>query len=381
MRVLVVDRNTYALSARKITDEGYLSAPARVARTGIQQYLASELGLKDRKPTEIINVFRPAEEVFKPESLDSYEHKEITDDHPPEMVSAKNYRDFSMGQVVSKGSQDGGFVQIDLLVKDGQAIKGIQSGKTELSAGYYADYIPEKGSHDGIDYEFIQRNIVINHVALVDTARAGRGAKIFDRSGDKPMPKVTLDNGRAVEMEDSAAAALVEDSIKRLTDRAVNAEKALTAKDEETQKEKARADEAEEELEKEKEKSSDSAISLRVAETVKITDAARQLVKDFDCADKSVDQIKLEVCQKLHPNRDFKDKAYVNATFDMDVEKKAEEDEDEEKKEKEAKDSLKNFSKDLGDDTVSTKDTQASRDAAHQDFLDKRYGNKKVGGK
>src|SRR5690625_5711029 len=59
MRVLVHDRISYALTSRTITDEGYLLAPAYVARTGVQQYLASELELTDRNPNEIINVYRP----------------------------------------------------------------------------------------------------------------------------------------------------------------------------------------------------------------------------------------------------------------------------------------------------------------------------------
>lgn len=351
MRILVTDKVGYSLSARKFTDEGYLSAPARVARTGIQEYLAIELGLHDRKPNDVVRVYRPPEEVFNADSLASYLHKEVTDNHPPDMVGAKNYRDYSVGQCVSGGTQDGEFVKIDLLVKDSGAIELIQSGKVQLSAGYYADYNKENGTVDGQSYEYVQRNIVINHVALVDNARAGKGAKIFDKTGVKPMTvKVTLDNGRAVDVADEATAALVEDSLKRLQSTIADQTKELAEKDADLEKEKAKSDDMEEKLEEEKKKSSDEAIAAKVADTLKVHDAARKLVKDYDCAGKSLDAIKLEVVKKLHPNRDFDGKKaeYINWQFDADIEEaKKEEDEGEETK-KEGKDSLVKFAQDMG---------------------------------
>lgn len=383
-RVLITDRQTYQLSSRRMTDEGYMFAPAFVARTGIQKYLASELGLKGRNPNEIINVYRPPEEVFNQSSLDSYEFKEITDNHPDDMVNADTYKELSVGQVVSKGvkDEDGeGFVRVDLLIKDSKAIEAVKSGKVELSPGYYADYIKESGTVDGIEYEFIQRNIAINHVALVDVARGGRKARIFDnQTGEHSMKKITLDNGRSVELEDTTAA-LVEDSIERLTAKAEEATKALEAKDAELQTVKATADQAAEDLKEAKAKTSDTAIELLTSERLEVTDAARSLVKDFDVKDsdgkvKSIDAIKLEVVTKLHPKRDFKDadQHYINAVFDMDMEKKKEEDEEEEGKKQKAQDSLTGLGNDLED--VQTGDAQQKRDKVRQDFLDKRYGKK-----
>ena len=40
----------------KFTQEGFLVAEPRVARTGIQEYTAAELGLRDRAPGEVIKV-------------------------------------------------------------------------------------------------------------------------------------------------------------------------------------------------------------------------------------------------------------------------------------------------------------------------------------
>lgn len=385
MKTLVVDFLHSPLSARKVTDEGYLSVPARVARTGIQQYLASELGLTDRSPNAVVNVYRPPEEVFKDESLASYLHKEITDDHPPSMVSSDTYKQYSSGQVVSKGKRVGDWVEIETLIKDQAAIDAVNNGKAELSAGYLAEYVAEIGvTDDGEEYEFVQRNIVINHVALVDKARAGQGARIFDKKGDPQMKVITLDNGRTVQISDDASAALIEDAFARQSQAVVDAEKrvadaekkaAQASKD--AEEAKAKADNLEEELEKEKEKTSDSAIATVVNETLSVHDAARKMVTDFDCEGKSIDTIKREVCAALHPSRDFQDKdmTYINAVFDMDKEKMEEDEDNEEESKKKAADSLSGLADDL--DPKNVKDAQAARESARQDFLDKRFNIKK----
>lgn len=45
----------------KRTKDGYVTAYARSVRTGIQKYRASEMGIEG---DHVINVYRPAEEVF-----------------------------------------------------------------------------------------------------------------------------------------------------------------------------------------------------------------------------------------------------------------------------------------------------------------------------
>lgn len=353
MKRFLVDRIGFTISARTVTDEGYLSAPARVARVGVQKYLARELGLTDRNPNEVIGVFRPPEEVFKQESLDSYKFKELTDNHPGEMVTAKTYKDTSVGQVVSAGTQDGDYVMVDLLIKDHDAIEAVKSGKAELSAGYLAEYTPQEGVYDGDKYEFVQRDIKINHVALVDSARAGRGARIFDnQTGARKMAIIVLDadKGRKVEVDDSVAP-LIEDHLDRMKTQVADASKKVESKDAEIAKLTATKDSLTEKLEKLQKESSDAAIADRVAETLKVHDTARRLVKNFDCAEKTLDAIKREVCETLYPKRDFKDRDmnYINAVFDMAEEEAEDEDEEKEKTE----DSRARLARDMTHDSTS----------------------------
>ena len=373
MKVTLFDRYTYKISKREYTDEGFLKVPGRVARTGIQDYLASELGL-DGDPNRIVKVFRPPEEVFNQDSLNSYATSDVTNDHPLTLVDSQNFKSVTVGIVTSAGVQDGDFVQADLIIKDAETIKLIESGKAQLSAGYTAEYSKESGTtDDGVKYEFVQRDIKINHVAVVDSARAGSMARIFDNK--KPeirLMKITLDNGRAVEVEDTVAAQ-VEDCIKRLTD-------AATTEKEKADKAEAKADAAEEENEKLKAKSSDSAITDRILVISTAMDAAKILVgTEFTCDSLVPVEIMRSALDTLKKDVDFSDKspAYIEAMFDVEMEKKKAEDEDEEEGKKKATDSHTQLSKDMAE---ATKHKETAKQGFH-DSLTGGWKNSVDGGK
>src|SRR5690606_20402777 len=140
-------------------------------------------------------------------SLASFDGADITLMHPDELVNAKNYKKTSVGIIRGPGRQDGDFVVADHLIKDADAIQAVEErGYVELSAGYTAVYEHAPGTtDDGTEYHYVQRNIHINHAALLPTgaARAGRQARIFDRKPKgNTMSKITLDSGRSVEVQD-----------------------------------------------------------------------------------------------------------------------------------------------------------------------------------
>ena len=358
MKITLFDRFTYKISKREYTDEGFLKVPGRVARTGIQDYLASELGL-DGNPNRIVKVYRPADEVFNQDSLNSYQAVDVTNDHPPALVDSKNFKTVTVGVVMGVGVQDGDFVQADLIIKDAETIKLIESGKAQLSAGYTAEYSKESGITDeGVKYEFVQRDIKINHVAVVDSARAGSMARIFDnKKPEKRLMKITLDNGRAVEVEDTVAAQ-VEDCIKRLTD-------AATEEKVKGDKAQAKADAMEEENEKLKAKSTDEAISDRVLVIGNARDAAIALVGDkFICDSVNLVDIQRAALTALDNDIDYADKseAYIAAAFDVEAEKKKAEDEEEEEGKKKATDSHTQLSKDMA---KSAEDNKTAKQGFH----------------
>lgn len=365
-RISVIDRVSYNITKRTYTDEGFLVVPGRVARTGIQQYLASELGLTDRKPNELINVYRPAEEVFHPDSLASYDASDVTIEHPNEMVSADNYNSTSAGVVRGEATQDGDFVLANMIIKSKDAIDAVESGKVQLSAGYTALYDDTPGiTPEGEPYDFVQRDIKINHVALVDRARAGAQARLYDNQGERAMKhKIILDSGSAIEIEDSTTATLVNDSIARLK----QAVKDMGTK---AEKKQAEADMMKEELDMEKEKSSEDSMSKRIELITKAKDAAIKVAgKTFACDSINIPTIQRAALAMVRDSIDWADKSdvYVQAAFDMAEEKKAEDMEEDMEEEKGAHDSLKQLANDAAV-TTTTKDAEPVK-SAYQKFKD-----------
>lgn len=374
MRITLTDRVSFPVpSQRIITDAGFLQVPGRVARTGIQQYFARELELRNRDPNELINVYRPPEEVFKPESLASYDNADITNDHPKELVNAENFDGTSKGHAISAGRRDGDFVVVDLLIKDGKTINDINCGKCELSAGYTAEYVSKSGvAPCGTPYEFIQTDIKINHIALCDAARAGHQARIFDNKQEViNMPYVTLDNDVTVAVADENTQKLIQLTIDGLRKK---------LRDAEIEKEAAegKSDAKDEEIEELKEKASDDSISQRLRDVIAAQNSAKKIAGKSFSID-SVDPVKIKQAAldaagikcKKYGSWDKASEAYISAYFDAEEERREAEDEDEAEEKKKSEDSIRGLAKDMG--KINTGDAQAERVAARQSFLDTRY--------
>lgn len=201
------------------TSDGYLVADVRAARTGIQQYLGSELGRPD---LQTVNVYRPAEEVFKTDSLASYAHKPVTFGHPQDGVTAATWKQLAVGNVGGDVVRDGGFVRVPLVIMDAQSIQAVEDGTRELSMGYECRLEFTDGvTPEGESYQAVQRDIRINHAAIVERGRAGHQCRIGDKGkpddrsrqpaieGNSIMSlrKITID-GLTIEVTDQGAEAI-----------------------------------------------------------------------------------------------------------------------------------------------------------------------------
>lgn len=193
-----------------VTDEGFLMATGRLARTGIQEYRAIEISrdLYPDEPLRIIRVYRPHSEVFDRASMQSFENKPITLDHPVgTLVNAGNWKDLAKGEVRDV-HREGDLMVGTLIVKDADAIAAIKKGYYQLSNGYTndLDFTPGK-TPSGEDYDAIQRHIRGNHVALVKQARCGEQCSITIDGENLMTIKLTID-GIPVEVSEIAAAAI-----------------------------------------------------------------------------------------------------------------------------------------------------------------------------
>jgi len=327
MQITVQDKQTYKITQREVTDEGFLRVPGKVSRTGIQEYLARELGLTDRNPNDIVRVYRPYEEVFSPDSLASFDGVSITLQHPDALVNSKNYSSVTKGIVRGAGTEtDDQHVQCNLLIQAQDAIDAVQRGMCELSAGYTAIYDDTPGTTpDGQPFDFKQTRIHINHVAIVDRGRAGT-ARIFDeKTGGLPMPvNITLDSGRVIDVADAANAQLVADAFDRSEKRVKEAEAARDSA-------QALYDASQEQVKELQQKCSDAAIKQRVEQVASVTASARKIAGDaFACDSLDIVEIQRAALTAKRPAVDWatKSAAYIEAAFDQASEKEDEEEEE-----------------------------------------------------
>lgn len=171
---------------QSITPEGFLVChDVPIARTGTQLYLADEVPIEGGAGGQV-QVHRREDQVFRPETMASFEGKPVTIDHPDDFVTPENWKELAVGitQNVRRGdglNQD--LLIADLLITDAEAIEKVRKGLRQVSCGYDADYVQEMPGQGH------QENIVGNHVALVDRGRAGPRCAIQDKDSNMATKK------------------------------------------------------------------------------------------------------------------------------------------------------------------------------------------------
>lgn len=326
------DAVTVAGNPRRSAD-GYLIAEAKCVRTGIQLYTGDEVGRPD---LDVVRVYRGPEEVFAVDSLQSFSHAPVTVNHPTEQVNADNWRELSVGEVSTAAKQDGEWVTLPLILKDASAISAVESGKRELSAGYVCDLDWTAGqTADGQPFDAQQRAIKINHLALVDRARAGSQARIGDGANKWGASPVSTADERKPDMPDNLRTVMVDGLSVSVTDQGAQAIEKLTKDRDEARKATADAEAAhvkvieakdgelakkDAEIDDLKKKVVDgAALDKLVADRSDLITTAKAIAKDVVTDGLSDAEIrKAAVVAKLGDDA-VKDKAqaYIDARFDI----------------------------------------------------------------
>lgn len=172
-RVLRLD--SIPLVKATYTPEGYLEDTPILTSTGIFEYTNPDGSIRRE--------LRLPEEVFKPESLASYCGKPICITHDAGLITKDNVHENAVGTILSEGFRDGASVRAKIIIHDTDEMK--LAGLKELSLGYNLDLDETPGEWNGQPYDAVQRNIVINHLALVLEARAGEQARLNIDSRDR----------------------------------------------------------------------------------------------------------------------------------------------------------------------------------------------------
>jgi len=324
--------DTVTLGEPRLTRDGYLVADAKIARTGIQLYAGKEVDPENKqgwRDKALVRVYRPESEVFSTDAMASFAHKPITDDHPSEAVSSKNWKAHSVGMTGNEIARDGAFIRVPMVVMDAASIQNWKDGKRELSCGYESQIVFDAGTTpEGEAYDAIQTNIRGNHLAIVGRGRAGSECRIGDRGapdtdkpsapliqGDRHMAlKTIIVDGLPVETTDAGEAAV--NKLRGLLDTAASAlnkaeedkKNALAEKDKELATKDAEITDLKGKV------LDDAALDALVADRAAVVTKAKALDANVVTDGKSIAEIKRTV---LGDSVKDKSEAYVDAAWDM----------------------------------------------------------------
>lgn len=310
-----------------------------IARVGVFPYLKADnsVEMEAKLPTELLS----------DSTVSSADSKPVTNDHPTELVNQRNASKYMKGFTADNAHVDNDTLKVDMIITDADLISEINKGKQELSIGFETEIIPEKGEYKGVAYDSVQRNIQINHVAVVEHGRAGHSVRLIGDSAEmvqqdnvdkkgKQMDttKVRLDGADVtvatgdadkiikLDEENSEKQKQIDDLKAKIKDLQDQLDK-LQGDDEETKKNadkaQAKADAAEKELADLKKKYSGDAMDKAVTARLELINKVKPYVGDsYDFAGKSEKDLKLDAIKALDDSVDLTDKSddYIDAYFD-----------------------------------------------------------------
>lgn len=199
--VMALDRD----SVRSIDRDGRLHiAVSNISKEGVDPYYGREipkfmaLGLD---PDKIYYLYRPFEELEK--GAATFNNTPILSKHIPVTAEAPQ-QELVIGSTGTDAAAHAPYLQNSAVIWVADDIEDIEAErKKEWSCGYYYRAEMTPGNFNGLHFDGIMRDIVANHVALVDEGRAGRDVVVGDQ-----MPKgLTMLKSRRALMLNGALAA------------------------------------------------------------------------------------------------------------------------------------------------------------------------------
>lgn len=151
-----------------------------ISKEGVFPYLGHTIS-EDCEPNKIYKVYRPASTLEK--SVDSWDNppKPFIDDHEMLGEGFSAIDDRPVQGIIYNPVCEKGVLYADIAVYSEDLKHNIENGKKELSLGYFCKYKKERGVFKGEVYDYVQYDMVGNHIALVDAGRCGSDVKVFDR--------------------------------------------------------------------------------------------------------------------------------------------------------------------------------------------------------
>lgn len=162
-----------AMDERQFDVNGFMTVPRNpISRSGVFPYRGSQIpGAPD--PGAIYYVYRPPEELADPEAIESFKLLPIVDDHT--MLGDGFTPAEAKGVHGTTGDDvqfaDGVLSSTLRVFSQSMREKIERREKIDLSLGYRCVYEASPGNIGGREYQYVQRRLRGNHLALVGEAR------------------------------------------------------------------------------------------------------------------------------------------------------------------------------------------------------------------
>ena len=193
-----------------------------ISKVGVFDYSGAQIGAAD--PNRIYRVYRPAEELADPATIESFKLLPIVDDHtmlgnPSEGMTPAEDKGVA-GVIGEEVYFKHPYLLANIKVFSETLRQKIEAGKIDLSGGYRCFYEFTPGIFEGEPYDAIQRQPRGNHLALVDEGRMGSDVVVLDHL------KFTVDKKDTITMENEKLLSALQAALDKL-----NKGSALTQED------------------------------------------------------------------------------------------------------------------------------------------------------
>lgn len=210
-------------SARTIDADGRLHvAKSHISKAAVNPYYGKEIPDYDSlglQPDKVYYLLRDPVELER--GADTFARLPVLKDHVPVTVDSPQ-PDLVIGAIGSDVSFNKPYLDADIVIWDKDSIAAVESGQVkELSCGYRYVPVMESGEYDGVHYDGRMTEIRGNHLALVESGRAGNDVVVGDSN---TLNEVDMRKGKARQVLMALDATLSPEQLDNIIDALVGVE-------------------------------------------------------------------------------------------------------------------------------------------------------------
>ena len=188
----------------KENDYGFVTVEVALTRTGVMPYKREDGGIQRE--------LKHPDTIFSDGTMESAKGVPVTDGHPLPLVTAENWKAFTKGTThLQVKKEDNLLVGYETIFDEELSAYVLSGKKDQVSIGFEADIVEESGMFEGEQYDAVQKNIKINHLAHTIKGRAGEevrarvgdSAEGFDKPFMMSVPRIDGSNADPVVIKDN----------------------------------------------------------------------------------------------------------------------------------------------------------------------------------